>query len=230
MDSTRIPRVKICCIANIAEAALAVEAGASALGLVSKMPSGPGVISDDEIARIAATVPPSIGTFLLTSRQSVDEIVAQQRFCRTNTIQICDHLTRGTHRELKEALPGIAIVQVIHVTGPESIAEAVSIAPHVDAILLDSGNQKLTVKELGGTGRTHDWTLSRKIRESIGKPLFLAGGLTSGNVARAIHEVAPFGLDVCSGVRTEGRLDAARLRDFFAAVRSTSFSDATEHR
>ncbi|MGA3195378.1 MAG: phosphoribosylanthranilate isomerase [Terriglobales bacterium] len=220
MDSTRIPRVKICCIANIAEAALAVEAGASALGLVSKMPSGPGVISDDEIARIAATVPPSIGTFLLTSRQSVDEIVAQQRFCRTNTIQICDHLTRGTHRELKEALPGIAIVQVIHVTGPESIAEAVSIAPHVDAILLDSGNQKLTVKELGGTGRTHDWTLSRKIRESIGKPLFLAGGLTSGNVARAIHEVAPFGLDVCSGVRTEGKLDGAKVKEFMRATQS----------
>ena len=220
MDSTRIPRVKICCIANIAEAALAVEAGASALGLVSKMPSGPGVISDDEIARIAATVPPSIGTFLLTSRQSVDEIVAQQRFCRTNTIQICDHLTRGTHRELKEALPGIAIVQVIHVTGPESIAEAVSIAPHVDAILLDSGNQKLTVKELGGTGRTHDWTLSRKIRESIGKPLFLAGGLTSGNVARAIQEVAPFGLDVCSGVRTEGRLDGAKVKEFMRATQS----------
>lgn len=220
MGSTRIPRVKICCIANIAEAALAVEAGASALGLVSKMPSGPGVISDDEIARIAATVPPSIGTFLLTSRQSVDEIVAQQRFCRTNTIQICDHLTRGTHRELKEALPGIAIVQVIHVTGPESIAEAVSIAPHVDAILLDSGNQKLTVKELGGTGRTHDWTLSRKIRESIGKPLFLAGGLTSGNVARAIHEVAPFGLDVCSGVRTEGKLDGAKVKEFMRATQS----------
>jgi phosphoribosylanthranilate isomerase len=220
VDSTRIPRVKICCIANIAEAALAVEAGASALGLVSKMPSGPGVISDDEIARIAATVPPSIGTFLLTSRQSVDEIVAQQRFCRTNTIQICDHLTRGTHRELKEALPGIAIVQVIHVTGPESIAEAVSIAPHVDAILLDSGNQKLTVKELGGTGRTHDWTLSRKIRESIGKPLFLAGGLTSGNVARAIHEVAPFGLDVCSGVRTEGKLDGAKVKEFMRATQS----------
>jgi phosphoribosylanthranilate isomerase len=220
VGSTRIPRVKICCIANIAEAALAVEAGASALGLVSKMPSGPGVISDDEIARIAATVPPSIGTFLLTSRQSVDEIVAQQRFCRTNTIQICDHLTRGTHRELKEALPGIAIVQVIHVTGPESIAEAVSIAPHVDAILLDSGNQKLTVKELGGTGRTHDWTLSRKIRESIGKPLFLAGGLTSGNVARAIHEVAPFGLDVCSGVRTEGKLDGAKVKEFMRATQS----------
>ena len=201
---------------------MAVEAGASALGLVSHMPSGPGVISDELIAEIAATVPPAIGTFLLTSRQSVEEIVAQQRFCRTNTIQICDHLTRGTHRDLKDALPGISIVQVIHVTGPESVDEAASVAEHVDAILLDSGNQKLAVKELGGTGRTHDWTLSRAIRKLVSVPLFLAGGLTPENVAQAIREVGPFGLDVCSGVRTDGKLDAGKLGRFFGAVRSVS--------
>jgi len=216
------PRVKICCIASIEEAALAVEAGASALGLVSRMPSGPGVISDEQIAAIAATVPPAIGTFLLTSRQSVDDIVAQQRFCRTNTIQICDHLTRGTHRELKDALPGISIVQVIHVTGPASVEEAVAVAPHVDAILVDSGNQKLAVKELGGTGRTHDWTLSRKIRERIGIPMFLAGGLTPENVGQAIAEVGPFGLDLCSGVRINGELDAEKLNLFFSAVRKAA--------
>ena len=220
MEATRTPRVKICCIASVEEAALAVEMGASALGLVSHMPSGPGVISDELIANIAATVPPSIGTFLLTSRQSVDEIVAQQRFCRTNTIQICDHLTRGTHRELKDALPGISIVQVVHVTGPESVDEAAAVAPNVDAILLDSGNQRLAVKELGGTGRRHDWTLSRKIRESIGIPIFLAGGITRENVAQAIHEVAPFGLDLCSGVRTDGKLDPGKLKRFFGAVRN----------
>ena len=220
MKTARTPRVKICCIASVEEAAMAVEAGASALGLVSHMPSGPGVIRDELIAEIAATIPPAIGTFLLTSRQSVDEIVAQQRFCRTNTIQICDHLTRGTHRELKDALPGISIVQVVHVTGPESVEEAVSVAPHVNAILLDSGNQKLAVKELGGTGRTHDWTLSRKIRESIGIPIFLAGGLTPENVAQAIQEVAPFGLDVCSGVRTNGKLDPEKLQRFFGTVRN----------
>jgi phosphoribosylanthranilate isomerase len=222
MNSTRTPRVKICCIGSVTEAALAVECGASALGLVSHMPSGPGVISDEQIAEIAATVPPAVGTFLLTSRQRVADIVEQQRFCRTNTIQICDHLTVGTHRDLKDALAGISLVQVVHVTGPESIEEAARIAPHVDAILLDSGNQKLTIKELGGTGRTHDWTLSRAIRERIGIPLFLAGGLTPENVGRAIEEVGPFGLDLCSGVRTDGRLDATKLKGFFAAVRSAS--------
>lgn len=220
MKATRMPRVKICCISSVDEAAMAVEAGASALGLVSHMPSGPGVISDGLIAEIAASVPPAIGTFLLTSIQSVDEIIAQQRACGTNTIQICDHLTRGTHREIKQALPGISIVQVVHVTGPESIDEALSVAPHVDAILLDSGNQKLSVKELGGTGRTHNWTLSRTIRELVEVPLFLAGGLTSENVAEAIAAVQPFGLDLCSGVRSGGKLDPVKLHKFLAAAGS----------
>jgi phosphoribosylanthranilate isomerase len=220
MKAIRTPRVKICCIGSVEEAALALEAGASALGLVSHMPSGPGVISDELIAEIAATIPPAIGTFLLTSRQSVDEIVAQQRACRTNTIQICDHLTRGTHRELKKALPGISVVQVVHVTGPESVEEARAVAQQVDAILLDSGNQKLAVKELGGTGKTHDWTLSRRIRESIHVPMFLAGGLTPENAAQAVREVGPFGIDVCSGVRTNGKLDEIKLMRFFGAVRS----------
>jgi len=216
--ATRTPRVKICCIGSIDEAALAIACGASALGLVSNMPSGPGVVSDERIAEIVATVPPAIGTFLLTSRQRVPEIIEQQRFCRTNTIQICDHLSVGTHRDIKEALPGISVVQVVHVTGPESVEEAARIAPHVDAILLDSGNQKLAVKELGGTGRTHDWSLSRAIRERIGIPLFLAGGLTPENVGQAIEEVGPFGLDLCSGVRSDGKLDATKLKRFFSAV------------
>jgi phosphoribosylanthranilate isomerase len=220
MKPTPMPRVKICCIGSIDEAAMAVECGASALGLVSHMPSGPGVISDELIAKIAATVPPSIGTFLLTSRQRVADIIEQQRFCRTNTIQLCDHLADGTHRDLKEALPGISIVQVIHVTSPESVDESASLAAHVDAILLDSGNQKLPIKELGGTGRTHDWSLSRVIRERIGIPLFLAGGLAPQNVSHAIEAVGPFGLDVCSGVRTEGNLDATKLKRFFSAVRN----------
>jgi phosphoribosylanthranilate isomerase len=220
MNPTRIPRVKICCIASVDEAALAVECGASAVGLVSQMPSGPGVISDERIAEIAVTVPPAIGTFLLTSRQRAADIVEQQRFCRANTIQICDHLTVGTHCDLKAALPGISLVQVIHVTGPESVEQAVKVAPHVDAILLDSGNQELAVKVLGGTGRRHDWSLSRAIRERIGVPLFLAGGLTPENVGQAMKEVGPFGIDVCSGVRTDGRLDATKLKRFFSAVRN----------
>lgn len=212
-------RVKICCISSLQEAQLAIKYGASAIGLVSEMPSGPGVISEDSIMEIAASVPPGISTFLLTSKQSVDEIIKQQRKCRTNTIQICDKIITGTHKELREALPGIKIVQVVHVTGEESIYEAVDISNNADGILLDSGNQKLLVKELGGTGRTHDWTISRKIVESVGVPVFLAGGLNPENVKEAIQQVHPFGVDICSGVRTNGKLDESKLKLFFDKVK-----------
>ncbi len=212
------PRIKICCISSVEEAELAIAAGASALGLVSAMPSGPGVIDEALIATIAARVPPGIGTFLLSSRQESEAIIDQQRRCRTNTLQLVDHVPLAEIVKLRRALPGISLVQVIHVSGAESIDEAREVAPHVDAILLDSGNQKLPVKELGGTGRTHDWQISRQIREAIDKPLFLAGGLHAQNVGEALAAVAPFGLDICSGVRTDGRLDAEKLRAFVRAA------------
>jgi phosphoribosylanthranilate isomerase len=205
-------------MASVAEARMAIEHGAAALGLVSAMPSGPGPIPEDLIAEIAAQIPPPIATFLLTCKEDAESIIDQQRRTRVNTIQICDRLSSGEHQKLRAALPGIALVQVIHVTGPESLEEALAIAPLVDAILLDSGNQSLPIKELGGTGRTHDWTISRKIRDSIGIPLFLAGGLNAGNVAEAIRQVQPFGVDICSGVRTNGLLDRGKLAAFFAAI------------
>ena len=135
-----------------------------------------------------------------------------------NTIQLCDRLLDDGYEELKSALPGVSIVQVIHVTGEESLAEARAIASRVDGILLDSGNQKLAVKELGGTGRTHDWTLSRRICDAVSVPVYLAGGLHSDNVALAVEKVSPFGVDLCSGVRTDGRLDEAKLGRFMSAV------------
>ena len=212
-------RVKICCIANIEEARLAVKYGASALGLVSEMPSGPGVISEELISKIVDVVPPGISTFLLTSKQNADEIIDQHKRCRTNTIQLCDRLEIKALQKIKSVLHGIKIVQVIHVTDEDSFHEAVEVSRYVDAILLDSGNQKLEVKELGGTGRTHDWKISRKIRESIQVPMFLAGGLNSANVADAIAQVNPFGVDVCSGVRTNGKLDEQKLKSFFEQIR-----------
>ena len=184
------------------------------------MPSGPGVISEETIAEIASTVPPGVATFLLTSRRDADSIIAQQRRCRVNTLQLCDSVELDCHVTLRASLPGIALVQVIHVTGPESLDVALSVAGSVDALLLDSGNQKLAVKELGGTGRTHDWRISRKIVESVRVPVYLAGGLTPENVQAAIREVRPFGLDVCSGLRTEGNLDDEKVRQFFASIKT----------
>ena len=218
MNPTEHPRVKICCMGSLAEAWMAIGSGASAVGLVSAMPSGPGMIAEDLIAEIAKHMPPAIGSFLLTCKTDPAAIIEQQKRLRVNTIQICDRLKLSSYQTLREALPGISLVQVIHVNGAESVAEAISVAPFVNAVLLDSGNQSLPVKELGGTGRTHDWNLSVRIREAINVPVFLAGGLRAENVAEAINQVRPFGVDVCSGVRTDGKLDERKLKDFFAAI------------
>ena len=214
--------VKVCCIASVEEAQMAVAAGASALGLVSAMPSGPGVIDEATIALIAAAVPAPVVTFLLTAHQTADAIIEQHRRCRTTTLQLVDHVAPGELATLRRALPGVQLVQVIHVCDEGALEEALAAAAGVDALLLDSGNPKLAVKELGGTGRRHDWALSRRIVDASPVPVFLAGGLHAGNVAGAIATVRPFGVDLCSGVRTAGRLDPEKLRGFMAAVRGAA--------
>ena len=217
-SSALTPKIKICCISSPDEAELALSHGAHALGLVSAMPSGPGVIDEELIAQIVQQVNGRAQTFLLTAQQNADAIIDQYQRCRPSTLQLVDAVDEPELRRLRHALPAVSIVQVIHVVGPQSIDEACAVAVHVDAILLDSGNQKLAVKELGGTGRTHDWAISRTIRDRCGKPLFLAGGLKPGNVREAIDQVQPYGLDLCSGVRRDGKLDAAKLHAFFAAA------------
>ena len=212
--------VKICCIASIGEARMAVEHGATALGFVSRMPSGPGPIEESLIASIVPHVPPGIATFLLTCETAAAPIIAQQRRTGVNTLQLVDEVERGTYALLRDALPGISIVQVIHVTDEQSVENAVTASAEVDALLLDSGNPRLAVKELGGTGRVHDWKLSREIRARVGVPVYLAGGLNPGNVSEAIRAVEPFGVDICSGVRTDGGLDPEKLAAFTSAARS----------
>lgn len=197
---------------------MAVNAGAAALGLVGHMPSGPGVISDDLIAAIARAVPPAVATFLLTSETDAEAISSHHARVGTNTIQIVDALQSGTYSQLRRLIGHVKLVQVIHVIDEASVEEAQRIAPEVDALLLDSGNPNLAIKELGGTGRVHNWKLSRRIVESVPVPVFLAGGLKAENVQEALQEVQPFGLDLCSSVRTDGRLDPFKLERFFQAA------------
>ena len=213
-------RIKICCISSLLEAKMAIEYGADALGLVGKMPSGPGPIPDWLIAEIVKTIHPPIASFLLTSEQSSEEIIYHIKRVDTNTVQIVDELTTGTYSDIRTALPHLKIVQVIHVTGEESIDEAVRVSPNVDALLLDSGSPKASLKTLGGTGIVHNWDLSREIVNAVDIPVFLAGGLHANNVRQAIETVRPFGVDICSGVRTEGRLDPNKLEAFIKAVHS----------
>ena len=216
-----IPKIKICCISTIREAELAIKYGASAIGLVSEMPSGPGVISKELIKEIASAVPPTVDTFLLTSEINAESIIAQHRKCNTSTLQIVDRVNINVYDKLREELPAIRLVQVIHVTDGDSVKEAVLVSKYVDALLLDSGNQKLAIKELGGTGRTHDWTISRKIRDAVSVPVYLAGGINAKNVLDAAKQVEPFGIDLCSGVRENGNLSENLLGEFFSLLHNS---------
>ena len=217
-------RIKICCIQSEAEARLAIAEGADAIGLVGTMPSGPGPIDDELIARVAARVPPPVATFLLTCETEAEAIIAHARRCRTNTLQLVDRVADDAYPRLRQALPGVKLVQVIHVGGEDAFAEAVGAAAHADALLLDSGQPHAAIKVLGGTGRVHDWAVSRRIVEAVACPVFLAGGLRADNVGAAIGRVRPFGVDVCTGVRRpdDYALDPGKLKAFVASVDAAS--------
>ena len=211
-------KVKICCISSIEEAKLAVGHGAAAIGLVGRMPSGPGIITDELIHSIAKTVLPPIHSFLLTSETTAEAIIEHHNKVNTTTIQIVDALSGREYHKIREAIPNVQLVQVIHVLDEGSIKEAIEISEFVDAILLDSGNPNLPTKVLGGTGKTHNWDLSKKIREKISLPIFLAGGINKDNIKKAIEHVQPYGIDLCSSVRTNGQLDESKLEELFKAI------------
>jgi len=213
-------RIKICCISSADEARMAVEAGADAIGLVGPMPSGPGIISLELAGKIVEMVSGKIETFFLTSETSVAAIVGQYEEVLPTSLQIVDSIDNGDHRLLRSALPDVNLVQVIHVLSEQSVEESAIASETADTILLDSGNPNLEIKELGGTGKTHDWRFSAEIVKRVTKPVFLAGGLDPQNVADAIRTVRPFGIDVCSGVRSNGMLDPIKLEKFMHSVKN----------
>jgi len=211
-------RLKVCCISSVAEAELAIDAGADVLGLVAAMPSGPGVITDEVARQIARSVPPAVTCILLTSGTNAEAIIGHARFIEVGCVQVVRHVEPSVHARMTEQAPWLRRVQVLHVEDESVLSLARSYEPYVDAFLLDSGRPHLS--ELGGTGRTHDWELSAQVVAASQRRVFLAGGLTDTNVARAISRVRPFAVDVCSGVRQDGKLDAQRLAAFVAAARS----------
>lgn len=218
--------IKICCIQSIEEANLAIQAGSTALGLVSEMPSGWGPIPLERIGAIAAHIPPLVTSVLLTSRQSAREVIAQQQVARCNAIQIVDEFPIADYATLREQIPGVSILQAVHVFGPESIEKAKMIAPHVAGIILDTGSPHGETKVLGGTGKTHDWSISKAIVQEVSCPIFLAGGLNEENVTHGLELVQPFGLDLCTGVRTDNALDEKKLRSFLSVARQAHLAVA----
>ncbi|HEY9167484.1 MAG TPA: phosphoribosylanthranilate isomerase [Candidatus Kryptonia bacterium] len=211
-------RVKICCIANPEEARTAIGFGADAIGLVGKMPSGPGVIGDSVIREIAALAPPAVETFLLTSETEADDIISHYRRTLTTAIQIVDYVEENVYEKLRREIPSTKIVQVIHVEDESCIDRAMRVKDFVNGILLDSGRPNANTKILGGTGITHNWEISGEIVERTGVPVFLAGGITPENIGAAVMSVRPFGIDACTGVRTAGILDRDKLKRLFEEI------------
>jgi phosphoribosylanthranilate isomerase len=224
-------RVKICCMASPSEVRAAAVAGADCIGAVGPMPSGPGPLDDETARAVIAAAPPGVTPFLLSQETGIEGLVRHARATRATVVQLVRHVDPRLHFDIREALPGVKIVQVIHVENETALELARGYALTADALLLDSGNPATHSvsgggdgEELGGTGRTHDWALSRRIVSLVEKPVYLAGGLIQANVADAIAAVRPFGVDLCSGVRTLGKLDTKKLTSFFAAPRGAERS------
>jgi len=208
-------RVKICCIASGEEARRAAGAGAELLGLVGPMPSGPGVLTLAQAAEIAADAPEAARPVLLTSSGTAAGIAAQAARVGVTAVQVVRHIAAAEARAL--AASGLHYVQVVHVEGRDCLDLIDVYGGHCTAFLLDSGRP--SGAELGGTGRVHDWGVSAQFRRRSPRPVFLAGGLTPDNVAEAIAQVRPAGVDICSGLRRNGALDPGLLAAFMAAVR-----------
>ena len=219
-------RVKICCMASPAEVRAAAISGADAIGAVGPMPSGPGPIDDETARAVIAAAPPGVTPFLLTEERTIEGVVRHVRATRATVVQLVRHVDPRLHTEIREALPSVKIVQVVHVENETALEFARGYAMTADALLLDSGNPAIggEVEELGGTGRAHDWRLSRQIVSVVDKPVWLAGGINQANLAEAIETVRPFGIDLCSGVRTMGKLDLKKLQSFFATLRAAERS------
>lgn len=220
---------KICCMQSEAEIDMAVAAGARAVGIVGPMPNGAGFLDEETAMRLARHAVGRHGdrlwATLLTKRTAARAIADHVAETGANAIQIVDRPEAGTYALLRDRFPALTILQVVHVEDERAIDEARTFAAGVDAILLDSGRPSAATPTFGGTGDAHDWTISRRIVETCGKPVFLAGGLNPSNVVEAIRAVRPYGVDICSGLRERDRgyvLNAEKLADFAEALRSVA--------
>ena len=211
-------RFKICCIQSVEEAEMAMAAGAWAIGLVAAMPSGPGPVDDVRIRAIADATKDRVRRVLLTAHTDPEAVVDHILRCGCDVVQLVDAVPVQTCAAIRKHCPDVQIIQVVHVGGEDALEIAKAAAPHGDMILLDSGRPDGPIKELGGTGRTHNWDISGKIVEALDVPVILAGGLNPDNAKDACAMVKPFALDVCSGLRGPGfALDLGKLSSFAQA-------------
>ena len=212
------PRIKICCISSDTELAIAVRAGADLLGFVAPPLGGLGVIPQPLIAELIRAVPPGCTAVLLTGLTEREDIAAQVRECRPSALQLVRATTPETREGLREEFPGLRLMQVVHVHGEQAIEDALAAQVGSDGLILDSAVLGGETEQLGATGLTHDWSVSARIVAAVSIPVYLAGGLSAANVGAARHTVDPFGLDLCSSVRTDGQLDEGKVQAFVASA------------
>ncbi|MHB8520126.1 MAG: phosphoribosylanthranilate isomerase [Limisphaerales bacterium] len=201
-------KIKICGITNLTDALAAAEAGADALGFVFYQRS-PRNVSRQTAAGIIRKLPPflaKVGVFVNETETVIRQVVAE---CGVDTLQFHGDETP----EFCKRFSPLKVVKAFRVQSVESL-RALS-AYETDAWLLDS----CVPGTVGGTGQQFNWELACAAKE-FGHPIILAGGLTPENVAEAVHEVWPYGVDVSSGVEAApGKKDAQLIRDFIGAVR-----------
>ncbi len=210
-------RVKICGTRNVEEARMIVASGADALGfLIGLVEPNPDQIAPEEAAEIIAQLPPSVSSVLVT-QQTDPQVVADLCCCaRASAVQLHGGFAPEQIPELRRQVPSVTMIQVVHVAGPDSKMAALHAANFADAILLDSPRHG----GAGGTGKTHDWNLSREIVRACSKPVILAGGLTPENVELAIRTVGPSAVDVHSGVEDgQGNKSKEKLVRFVTRAR-----------
>lgn len=219
MSDTGVVRVQIAGISTLADARAVERAGADAIGFTIGLPDGPHNGLDAHRARaMIRALPPLITPVLITYETTAATVVPLCRYLGVSTVQLHARPDPQEVAAIRAALPGVKVILAVHVTGEEAIAAALALAPHADALILDSYDP--VTGRRGATGRTHDWSISRRIVERVPVPVILAGGLTPTNVADAIRLVRPWAVDTHTGVeRPDGSTDHERVRAFVRAAR-----------
>ena len=205
--------VKICANKTIEEAQMCLNAGADVIGiLVGQEHSSTDFVNKETAKEICDYVNKRCNVSLVTHLTNADEIIELTKFIGNNIIQLHSNIEEREVKKIVNALPNIKLVRLIHISTDGQIATNISKMKYADFYLLDSFNLK--TNQVGGTGFTHDWNKSRELITKLNKPTFLAGGLNPDNVKIAINQTNPYGVDVNSGCKVDGKKNAEKVLKF----------------
>lgn len=205
-------KVQIAGIRTVQDAMECVKNNVDAIGLlVGQSHSSEDFITKQLAREIVQALPPYQVSTLITHLEKAEEIIDLINFTGVNCVQLHSYIKENEVRNIHKALPNIKIIRLIHISDDE--VTNYSKMKIADAFFTDSINKK--TNQFGGTGLTHDYNQDKKLAETIGKPLIIAGGLNSDNVVKIIKKVKPYGVDTNSGCKGKnGNMDYKKLREF----------------